>query len=896
MFVIMSSNLFLPRLTVATTFLCTLAFLSNVHAASARMDGQVLHNVTGLPIPNASVELNLEPTDGIPEYSVLSDPFGFFEVPDVSSGDYSFTVKKIGFVDHEESVSLAENDRRKAVVRLTPVDGDVTFDIFFQVWCLATHARLTGATVVAEFWEPDGNISGGPDNTSNVQVDDAGVAIFTGVRDGFYRFTVNKTGWEPITYNPPPGGGFITDGDRVRLTTSHFASVFMKPIKTPFTVAVNGYDPVKDMAAEPLKGIVINLTGIDPTDGNTLLPTRTGLTSESGDFRFGEMPPITYRVVVGRLGYVTKEVEVSPKPDGTFDPVIIELELEPTKVKAILSSPYQTVDAVNGATVRLQGIRGSNTEGIDRQLTTTADVGAYTSSTVFENLLPGRYWMHVQHGTTISGLPGFSGNISGPTSFAVKFFPRELHREVVVATTEEVPIELSPIPAVVRGRLFATDELANREEEPFNPGPNRVWRQVEHPGITFKEQEVINLLTNPVDEVVVDTDASGGYTALVFPGIYGVQIPGMSDYTGHNIEFGNISAGQSPLVRAWPYANPWPHFLYEFARHGAGVQLDSDQEYQMDLFTHRQYVNLCGFVTAEGSPFGNLILRMESSGAGVVGVFYNHFLDTGAQVQVEGPVNTVVDINPNGRYLVPDLVAGTYTLTLLHPDYSATPSTFTVAGWDAPGVIPAVGPGDSSYYFPGITHCYDGAFNRIFDFRATWNNPGVVQVERYNYNAGSEVYDSIGSKNVSYFRVEGLPDRLFAYSGNGVPKGLYTVWERHGDGWYSAAATGEVLFDGAREGGPPESDNTYPDRPPTQEKSYTLDLRAVSRSDPSMDISEVNRVFSIRFKSIGGCHSRTLWNHRLPAAQRMPLGSGRISVIAWKWWMRRRDSSERPCS
>ncbi len=470
---------------------------------------------------------------------------------------------------------------------------------------------------------------------------------------------------------------------------------------------------MEEEAGVALEGMVINLTGIDANDGSVLLPTRTGLTSEVGDFRFGSMPPVSYRVVVGRLGYVTKEVEVSPKPDGTFDPVEVAVELEPTKVRTVLSSPYRTSDAVNNATVRLRGIRNSNTEGIERELVTQADAGTFMASALFENLLPGRYWIHVAHAATISGFPSSSGNIPGPSFFSVKFFPRELYGEVVVSTTEDVKVDLSPVPAVVRGRLFATDELAKLNEEPFDPEPNRVWRQAQQDGVAFIEHEVVNLLTNTINQVVVDTDESGGYTALVYPGVYGVQIPGMNTYTGHNIEFGDLSQGQGPIPGPWPYPNAWPYNNREFGHHGAGLQLDSDHEYQLDLFVHAHYMNLCGFVRPQNDPFGQLILRMDTDGSGVVGVDYNHLLDTGATVTYSGPVGGSVPVGEGNQFLIPDMTPGQYTITMNHPDYTTPPLVVTIGPWQAPRNPSHRGTGGGPHVFLSRRYALLGEFRPV---------------------------------------------------------------------------------------------------------------------------------------------------------------------------------------
>jgi len=235
----------------------------------------------------------------------------------------------------------------------------------------------------------------------------------------------------------------------------------------------------------------------------------------------------------------------------------------------------------------------------------------------------------------------------------VTFFPEETYSEVPNALTEEVQLDLRPIPAVVKGRLWATDELANRDTTPGNPEPNRIFYQKPHDGITFKEHELINLLTNPVNQVEVDTDEAGNYTALIIPGIYGVQIPTMTDYTGHNVEFGDLTAGSAPFTGPWPYPSIWPYQTVEFGHHGAGLAFQSSHEYQLDLFVHAHYINACGNVSTSGEPFGGLVLRMNQDGTGVVSIGYNYLSDVGAEITLSGPINTTVPINDNGGFLVP---------------------------------------------------------------------------------------------------------------------------------------------------------------------------------------------------------------------------------------------------
>jgi len=437
-----------------------------------------------------------------------------------------------------------------------------------------------------------------------------GDATLVGMKDGFYTFHVTRTGWEPLSYTPPPNAGFVTVGGKVRLIRSHYGSVFLRPVKQDLSVTVKGYDPVKEEANRPLKGITVKLTGVDFTDDTvTLVPPQSIITGEDGTYKFEKLAPIRWKIEAGRMGYAAVTSLVSPNANGTFQPQTLELQLKPTKVKVVVASPYQTGNAVKGANVRLQGIRNSNTEGIERDLEAQADAAGHTASATFANLLPGRYWIHLLHATTLSDLPSRSGPLFGPSSFQVAFFPKETFAEVAVEKTEQIRVNLEPVPARVRGRLWATDELGDPESTNCDPEDRRVFRLIAQKGITFVEHKSIKLLASTNNSLTIDTDAAGGYTALVPPGIFGVQIPAMTEYTGHNIEFGDLTEGQAPYPGPWPYPDICPYSTYEPGHHGAGVRLDFSHEYQLDLFVHRQYVSCALTPTDRRSRFTTTIWR-----------------------------------------------------------------------------------------------------------------------------------------------------------------------------------------------------------------------------------------------------------------------------------------------
>ncbi len=306
---------------------------------------------------------------------------------------------------------------------------------------------------------------------------------------------------------------------------------------------------------------------------------------------------------------------------------------------------------------------------------------------------------------------------------------------MTLGRTEITRVELEPVPAKIRGRLWATDELGRVEEEPFDPEPNRVFHLSPQKGITFLEHKLIKLLQSTNNSVTVDSDASGGYTALVPPGIFGVQLPTVTTYTGHNIEFGDLTTRQAPRAGPWPYPDIWPYPSFEGGHHGAGLRFDSGHEYQLDLFMHAHYINLCGNLRVEGGPFGNLVLRMNPDGTRVQTIPYDHLADIGAEITATGPSAITSRIrNRNGflSFLLKNAKPGTYRIALNNPDYTSAPATVTIAPWQPPGILPAVAPSSPTYFFPGISHC-----DPEFDLQAEWKTKGKLTVNEFTWFRGN---------------------------------------------------------------------------------------------------------------------------------------------------------------
>lgn len=822
-------------LFVATTFLSPVTVARD---SLGRLSGQIINSADGRPVQGIRVSLQSDPPDEKPVKTTETDTFGFFQIKDILPGTYTLKTEHEHFLEFKETITIEAGKTLNRNLQLTAIDAEVFFDVFFQGWCLSTHVPLAGAIVRVEFWKPDGDIGGPPDLRFARNLDAAGSATFPAMVNGFYTFQVSKPGWEPLKYEPKPEPGAIIVGDKLRLIRSHFGSVFLRPIKTPLDVTVMGYDPVKNKPNLPLKGVTLNLIGYDKALKRRTVPLIPGFTSEAGTYRYKNLAPVSYQLEIVKLGYKTNSVEIEPTAAGQFNPVTVNLEMEPTKIKAVLSSIYQTSDSVKGAKVTLQGMLNSDTEGISRELLATNDPAPPTASVLFENLLPGRYWMQVIHETTITGVPNRSGSlIPGPNAFQVRYFPKETFGEVVVKQTGVIELPLDPVPARIRGRVFATDELGNVDLEVSDPEPNRIFHQFSHDRIDFMEHKAVKLIRTTNNLVQTSTDASGAYTALVMPGVFGVQMPTLANYTGHNIEFGDLTAQRPPFAQPWPYPDIWPYATFEGGHHGAGLRFDSAHEYQLDFFLHAHYINFAGQLVNSGEPFGQLVLLMAEDGRQLVTVPYHYLSANGAEIQATGTTVQTAPVNKQNRFVLKGMRPGTYTIALNNPLYDSAPVTVTVAPWQPPGILPAVAPGSPTYFFPGITHA-DGRFI----LRAEWKAKGSIMIDTYNFGGDPPEYQFSGSIRPQFFRMTGLPDQLFSFSffPDSIPTPSYTVWARHGDGWFSSAGSGSQTFKAFERG---LADNTFPNRPPAADPSYTLELRAVSRTDPNIEIPGVTVQF-----------------------------------------------------
>lgn len=281
--------------------------------------GQVVSNGTSQPVEDAIIQLNKQPADNEPEYETRSNLFGFFRINDVEPGNYKLTVRHSSYLEHTENLVIQEDqaDKPHKLIRLTQANVTPVFDVDFEVYDLATMVPLEGAQIEAEYWLPDGTISGNADSVFRANANELGKGSIQFLENGFYRFTMRRTGWEDIVYTPDPSLGPIA-GDKLRLIRDHMAGVYMKPIRTGMEVEVKGYNPVNEEENAPMRDVVLQMTGYDFQFDSVVLPQTTMLTDTAGKHAYTNLVGIPYKLSVAKLGYEPKEFEIRQQPAGGF--------------------------------------------------------------------------------------------------------------------------------------------------------------------------------------------------------------------------------------------------------------------------------------------------------------------------------------------------------------------------------------------------------------------------------------------------------------------------------------------------------------------------------------------------------------------------------------------------
>ena len=824
------------------------SFLPLFGHAQAEFTGQVLSAVDADPVPGAHITLDADPADAEPEFERRAGPFGLFSFADIPTGFYQVRVRHPAFVEQSDVADLSGSASPPRTYELIPlVAGKSFFDLYLQAHGVVTGIVLPQADVTIERY--DAAAGGVATRTVNLPTDDTGSLVTYGWTEGHYRFGVRKDGWDDLFY-PETG--------RVFLDEAHAAQALLKPVEQTIQITVNGFNPVTETTGA-LAGVTVELTGLDPLVDDEVYPLQSRLTPESGMTDFDGLPPVRWQLQAKRLGYTTEETIIEPQ-GGLLPDRSVDLVINDTVLEIELESVYRLLDILAGAKVRLVGLNDSNTEGIEREQSAQVAEGRVVAR--FENLLPGRYWVHVVHEKTVNGLPADSilPN-SHVDSFRVSFYSEQAYFDVLDDRTTAYSVKLRPRPAVVSGYLMATDDILNLTRNFTNPEPHRIFAPKEQAGIEFVVHESVSdaadmQLVPPDKRIVsVDSDASGYYRVSLIPGRYGVRIPSMTDYTGHNIELTQTEPSGTPSQGGgWPYPHNWDYATFEFGHYRAWDHFNSGEAYQLNLFVHRQTIDLVGRVIQDPQdPTGSMVLAAPDGDPIIVS--YNDLVEAGGEAVLTGNGITrrapfLVDNLRGGIFFILEKIPpGTYTIRGEHPRNAFNEVSITISDWNAPGIKPPIAPDwqDPTYYFPGLPHDLPD------NMQATFNTSGTITVEtrrtvQVDTDPVQYACQLVNEVAPSYYRADSiLSGNLFAFpAGAKPPPGDYTIWRNYlGDGWFTDNGNGSRTFEAfITQPGDPDvcGDNTPPTPPPWQ-TSYTLEARAVNIDDPGMDIPNVTLHF-----------------------------------------------------
>ena len=830
---------------------CVLFCSWAVSARGAELRGRVTDSVSGFGIEGAVVGLDADPTNGVFESEAATDTFGFYDITGITADTYGLDISHPAYLPHVETIELVDGPPSNRVDELDPIPGENRFDILFHVVCVTTELPLRNVPVVVRRFSNASDQN--PSSTTTVVTDRRGIATARGALEGHYEFAINSN---------PPGGTLLhkwkplSPAGRQFLDQTHVAGVMLEPVPQPLTITVRGFDPVKEEVG-PLENIIVELTGLDPRDGETeMVPPRAGLTDTSGQVTFTGLPAVSWIARATDIAYMPAEVRVTA-PNGTLvDPAPLMLTLRTNDLHVTLTSPYPDTDILTDLKVELYGLKDSRTKEIERS--ETASHEARPDRRKFTNLAPGRYRVVVE-----SKAPSDAHEVK-------PYFRAEDYVEVVGPDDTELTLELEVLPAVIRGRLFAADGHADMDQ-PGNPDNMLfssfyyVYQPHQQTGIEVVEYDADQLVPASNAVVSIDTDETGAFALSALPSRYGIRITGMTEYWGSHIILTDLATGES-LEQGWPFHQVWPYTgqppSNDTQNVGLPLVLESGREYSLDVFVRRQVATISSNVIPDGKPpTERLITVLPVASEAPTNTPYCDLVNGGGFIRVEtaGSSNTIespIRGPLNGPFfLIPDLSAGSYTLSGHHDRFeiktlplAGTTIDFTISPWNPPGVLPASDPLTDPNYRDPLSHTPPLLPPAFGYFHADYiDSTNEITIEEKRWNELFERYEStmteLGNHSCVVIQPDYTGDNLFWKTHfTPLPTGLFTYYLQFplpggGDGefgWFAGRTTNEAPQVHAVYVGGPSNEITA-----TPAISLTLTVKAVSDADPTLLIGGV---------------------------------------------------------
>ncbi len=804
--------------------LLSVVFIFNSHAA-ADLHGRITDSATGFGIEGAGVGLDLDPVDGTYEHAVHTDVFGFYDLPGVVVGTYTITASHPGYQNGSVvDVAVADDTRPEQSLALDPKHpGENVFDIYVQVSGVMTGLALEGLPVTVAV-TPTNTAVFGSTVVGNGQTDDAGFLHLTGFPAGAFTFNINPN-------NTVPGWDSYQNDTPFQLAGPYTANVQLMPELRTLDVQVYGFDPVTEEDNVLLEGIYVEATGVEPGDSDlVLVPTQTGVSaitkvnapdapteqiwdnSRKGKVRFIGLPPIDWTIDSKRLGYalqrrlITTDAAAQLVYDNATEKSIrVDMTLLPTKLTVVVDSDYDDRQMLNDKiTVRIQGLKDTNTAGIDRQGKVVYDASENRSAVEFDRILPGKY--RVTAGGTapksvaIRAGDASSGDLIKNTAFNIRF-AAEAFMDAHVGVNRDVALHLAPQPMTFRGILVKVDHEARSD---FTS--DYIHTPTAAEGITFRVSDYMkDMIPEAHRTVLANADDKGEFTVTLLPGLYGIEIAAMADYWGDAVETIPADGGQRDYM-GWPYHQVWP-FSVQVANDNfnygvGGMPVSSDQELRAMLFVRKDWINVDCTMQIGNNPTGSQVVAIDKSGG--PGDYARHFapfydiLRDSPTLTLNGPssqtvlLNTIGHSGPQARFT--QVLPGNYTVTFSHPRFSVTQAvSYTYEDHNPPGVLPSTAPkgfGSPSPMLPfGV------------DVPVAYNNGGTADITIKRWVPATDTdpgyyQNESTSGMIRYLKAGFTGERVFSYSGK-TPATPYEMWldlsSFFTDGaahWYHLESTG----------------------------------------------------------------------------------------------------------
>ncbi|MBN2060195.1 MAG: carboxypeptidase regulatory-like domain-containing protein [Deltaproteobacteria bacterium] len=780
--------------------------------------GMITDQATKLPIDAAEIIVNIEDLS----YAARTDAFGMYVIDGIVPGSYTLEAHHPGYYSESDTdFQVTADGRHQWNKELTLKEP--FFDIFVEVACVTTGMKLGNVPVqITGTLTSNGTTVGRAGKT-----DDRGFIQFTGLQAGFYNFFINE-GTES-----KPGWGSYSENVGKELTGPHWADVLLKPETSYILASVYGFNPVTEEENVPLEGIVVECEGVHPEDQEiVLVPAQVGVSginkenepywdnTMAGKVKFDGLPQVHLKIRGKRLGYNMAEKLVTALPE---DNLTVNMTLQNTALTMVVDTPYHDPEMIEGLEVRLQGLKDSNTEGIDRIRTVKYQADEGRAVVIFDRILPGNY-IAKANGTvkrhvpiTIEGNDINAGKENAYSEFSVHFTASD-YIDAVADTNQIATLFCTPEQVQFSARLMMADELATHDFDFF-----RSARPAYYPGANQRleiraSEYYAQFMPEEYHLIEIQTNAVGEFTVTLLPGMYGITAPDLDDYWGHSFVATDQDSGAYRSAM-WPYYQVWPHSLLSANAFQAsqmmgsitsigGVALSSGQRLAGTLYTVK---NLCALevivdqaLAWKGPAEHQMVAinRVKSDGTyDDPEIFYSNRLysqiaDWGS-VSLTGPVNLSGDMENRGgvaRRVFEGLPSGAYTMALHHPrfvhlaeEYAGPyPYQFTFARFPGPGLIPeSPFPEDYDYWksvFPM------GVMNMKGIMQAS--PYGTAKVDIYSWEqVGDELYDYVKINELipQYIKLSYTGDRIFYYTERwraGTPNAPYEMWLSLAKGYY----------------------------------------------------------------------------------------------------------------